>query len=147
MYNNPVLHHKAEPMRLLQQFFLTMLLVLVGFMCIGQPLMAQSASEQSLCEGSGGRYSAGDGSCSNGDAADTRTLQSTIGQVVGLLMFIVGIFSVVALILGGLRYVMANGDQSAIGTAKTMILYAVIGLIVAMSAGAVVQFLTGKFAV
>lgn len=54
--------------------------------------------------------------------------------------YIIGAVSVLMIIIGGIRYVTSNGDQSAITSAKNTILYAVIGLIVAILAYAIVSF-------
>jgi len=65
------------------------------------------------------------------------------GQIEGVLMTVyavAGIVAVVAIIFGGIRYVGSNGDSSQITGAKNTILYAVIGLIVAILAYAIVNF-------
>ena len=44
------------------------------------------------------------------------------------------------LIWGGIRYVLSGGDSGAVSSAKKTILYAVVGLIVAILAYAIVNF-------
>lgn len=61
-------------------------------------------------------------------------------SIVNALIFVVGAAAVVMIIVGGLRYVISNGDQSAITSAKNTILYSVVGLIIAFSAYAIVNF-------
>ena len=56
------------------------------------------------------------------------------------LAFIVGSVSVIAMIYGGLRFVISNGDQNAVKQSKDTILYAVVGLVVALLAQAIVSF-------
>ena len=53
---------------------------------------------------------------------------------------IVGIVSVIMLIWGGLRYVVSGGDSKKVTDAKNTILYAIIGLIIAVLAYAIVNF-------
>ena len=76
--------------------------------------------------------------------------QTTLGQqiqnVINVLLFIIGAVSVIMIILGGIRYVLSNGDSSQITAAKNTILYAVIGLIVALLAYAIVNFVVTQFA-
>jgi hypothetical protein len=62
------------------------------------------------------------------------------------LIVIVVVVSVIMLIIGGLRYVLSSGNASAVEGAKNTILYAVIGIIVALLAAAIVNFVVGKFA-
>lgn len=69
-------------------------------------------------------------------------LPGFIKAVIGVLLFIVGAVSVIMIIVGGIRYVTSNGDQAHVKAAKDTILYAVIGLIVALLAYAIVNFVT-----
>ena len=93
------------------------------------------------------------GCTSNPDAAvcqasstDTsQQAQSMVGTVINIILFIVGIIAVIMIIIGGIRYVLSNGDASGIQSAKNTILYAVIGLVIAMLAFAIVNFLVAQF--
>ena len=76
----------------------------------------------------------------------TCTLGDTIKTVINVLLFIVGSISVIMIIVGGIRYVLSNGDSSQIKSAKDAIMYAVIGLIVSLLAYAIVNFVVTQFA-
>ncbi len=106
----------------------------------GQQALAAAATtpEQSACEGSGGTWSGG--ACSNG----TRTVAGTIKSVGNILVFIIGAVAVLMIIVGGLRYTLSGGDQGTITSAKNTILYAVVGLVVAVAAYAIVNFVLGN---
>ncbi len=67
-------------------------------------------------------------------------------KITDVLLFIIGAVSVIMLIIGGVRYTISQGDSSAVTSAKNTILYAIIGLIVAILAYAVVHFVIGSFA-
>lgn len=54
--------------------------------------------------------------------------------------FIIGAIAVLMIIIGGIRYTVSNGDQSQITSAKNTILYAIVGLVVAVLAYAIVHF-------
>lgn len=45
------------------------------------------------------------------------------------------------LIVGGIRYVVSNGNPAAVTNAKNTVLYAIVGLIIAMLAYAVINFI------
>ena len=60
--------------------------------------------------------------------------------VTNVLLFIIGAVAVIMLIIGGLKYTTSNGDQAAVTSAKNTIMYSVIGLIVAILAYAIVNF-------
>ena len=60
--------------------------------------------------------------------------------ITNVLLFLIGAVSVIMLIIGGIRYVVSGGDSAAITSAKNTILYAVIGIVVAILAYALVNF-------
>ena len=72
-------------------------------------------------------------------------LEDGIKDIVNVLLFILGAIAVIMIIIGGIRYTTSNGDASNIKAAKDTILYAVIGLIVAILAYAIVNFVVGAF--
>lgn len=61
-------------------------------------------------------------------------------RVSNILLFIIGVLSVIMLIIGGLRYVISGGNASAVTAAKNTILYAIVGLVVAILAYAIIHF-------
>ena len=56
------------------------------------------------------------------------------------LMYGIGIISVVMIIIGGIRYATSGGNAEKVKSAKNTILYAVVGLAVALLALAIVTF-------
>lgn len=67
-------------------------------------------------------------------------------RITDVMLFITGAVSVIMLIIGGIRYVVSNGDAGAVTSAKNTILYAIIGIIVTILAYAVVNFVIAQFA-
>ena len=106
---------------------------ILTYVASGTTVIAQSSAEQGL---------------DRAVAADNRT-EAIFGQggvfqtVVNVLLFLVGAISVIMLIVGGIRYILSAGDQNAVTSAKNTILYAIIGIIVAVLAWAIVNFLLG----
>lgn len=80
--------------------------------------------------------------CGSTCGGDINTIFTSISNA---LIFIVGAVSVIMIIVGGLRYVLSSGDPKAISAAKDTILYAVIGIIVAIAAFGIVSFVTKNF--
>jgi hypothetical protein len=66
--------------------------------------------------------------------------------IANILIFLVGAVAVIMLIIGGLRYVISQGNKEHVSSAKDTILYSVIGIIVAILAYAIVNFVTGALA-
>jgi hypothetical protein len=56
---------------------------------------------------------------------------------------IAGIVTVIFIIIGGIQYATSSGDSQAVSRAKDTILYAIIGLVVVMSAFVIVRLVTG----
>ncbi len=65
-------------------------------------------------------------------------------SITNVLLFAVGVLSVIMVIVGGLRYVVSGGNAAAVTGAKNTILYAIVGVIVAFLAYAAVNFLLGS---
>ena len=74
--------------------------------------------------------------CDNTDPDVAAIVKTVLNSV----YVVVGVVAVVFIIIGGVRYTTAYGDPGRIAKAKNTILYAVIGLIVAIAAFAITQF-------
>ena len=97
-------------------------------------LVADSASAQLNLE-SGINSAKGTGAPDNVTEDD-----GLIKKVVNLLLWAIGIVSVIMIIIGGFRYATSNGDSNQVSAAKNTIMYAVIGLVIAIFAYAIVNF-------
>lgn len=80
----------------------------------------------------------------NGQASDLFGETGIFRTVTNILLFLVGAISVIMLIIGGIRYVISGGDQSAVTAAKNTILYAIVGIVVAFLAFAAVNFVVSS---
>ncbi len=77
---------------------------------------------------------------STGDQADV-----LIKNVINGILFVLGMIAVIMIVIGGIRYTTSNGDSGQVKSAKDTILYAVVGLVVAILAFAIVNFVVGLF--
>ena len=68
-----------------------------------------------------------------------------VRNVINVLMMLLGAIAVIVIIYGGFPYVTSQGDAAKVTAAKRTILYAVIGIIVALLAYAIVQFVITRF--
>lgn len=66
-------------------------------------------------------------------------------EISSVLLFIVGAVAVIMIVIGGLRYVISGGDASQVQAAKNTILYALVGIIIAILAYAAVGFVIDSF--
>ncbi|NCU37972.1 hypothetical protein EOL96_02850 [Candidatus Saccharibacteria bacterium] len=67
-------------------------------------------------------------------------------KISSVLLFIVGAIAVIMIVIGGLRYVISGGDATQVQAAKNTILYALVGVIIAILAYAAVNFVIASFA-
>lgn len=94
-----------------------------------------ASQKQDLCEGATG----------NANCTTTGpTLMTTIGTISDILIYVLGAVAVIMIIIGGFRYATSNGDQSQITGAKNTIMYAIIGIVVALLAYAIVRFVVSN---
>ena len=94
---------------------------------------AYAADNLSITEGASSAKSNDQGSTLFGDGGIFQT-------VTNILLYIIGAVSVIMLVIGGIRYTVSGGDSSQVTSAKNTILYAIIGIVVALLAYAVVNF-------
>ena len=66
----------------------------------------------------------------------------TIQKIINILLFIIGIIAVIVIIIAGIMYATSGGNSEQVNKAKNAILFAVIGIIVAVMAYAIVGFVT-----
>jgi hypothetical protein len=117
---------------------------LTAFALFQAPLVA--AADTVNCATTGGNV---DLSLANGAAcaapSDAKTSLFGSGGIFQIisetLIFLVGAVAVIMLIVGGLLYVTSNGDSKRVEGAKNTILYAIVGIVVAVLAFAAVNFI------
>lgn len=66
---------------------------------------------------------------------------SAIQSALSYIFAIIGGLSVLMVIIGGIRYIVSAGDPQRISTSKNTILYAIIGLVISVSAYVIVNFI------
>ena len=124
-------------MKRIQAIILTCTLAL-GLVAI--PLvLAPAVSADSAAE------SVQDGVKEIGGTSNQTDFNTGVKTIVNMLLFLLGLVSVVMIIYGGFRYTTSQGDSGNTKAAKDIILYAVIGLVVAILAFAIVNFVISSF--
>jgi multisubunit Na+/H+ antiporter MnhB subunit len=69
---------------------------------------------------------------------------SVVELVVNILSLIIGLAAVVIIIVAGIQYMLSTGDPTKVNNAKNAILYALVGLVVAVLARFIVPFILGR---
>ena len=76
------------------------------------------------------------------DKASNASVQAIIIKVIKWLLGILAALAVMVLIIAGMMYILSGGDEGRVSTAKTWIIYAIIGLIVALLGWVIVNLVT-----
>ena len=84
----------------------------------------------------------------NPDQCNDDDLNDIIKTIINTIIFVVGMVAVIMIILGGVNYATSQGDTTKVKKGKDTILYGIIGLVIAILAFAIVNFvlsaLTGE---
>ena len=78
------------------------------------------------------------------DALKEKPLMKRLSIIINVILSVLGIVAVIVIILGGFTYITSNGDAAKVTKGKNIILYGVIGLVVALLAFAIVNFVLGS---
>ena len=126
----------------------TLIYALIGLAIavIAIPTVSYIGNHYATTNGGGSFTVAGSGSL------DLNPLPNPIGadngniiQIIFVDLFeIVGALSFLFLIIGGFRYVLSSGDPQNVAAAKGTIIYAIIGLLIAIVAESIVALILGK---
>lgn len=71
-------------------------------------------------------------------ASKQNPIVHAISIAIGMIAFVVGFASVVVIILSGFKMVTSRGDAQGVATARSAIIYAIIGVAIALLAGTIV---------
>ncbi len=88
------------------------------------------ASNTSACEGA---------KAVGGDCSGTG-LTTSIGNIIKTIFGLISVIAVIVILISAIRFITSTGDAKRIQSARESLLYAVIGLIVAILAYAIVGF-------
>lgn len=72
--------------------------------------------------------------------------ETTLSNIMSTLYYLVGALSLVMIIFGGLSYILANGSEDKVKKAKKNIIWACVGLAVAIGAWTITEFVLTKVA-
>ena len=106
-------------------------LLLIAAIVIG--VMVPEASALTLREGAEAARCDGCPSDLFGETGAFRKITNTV-------LFVVGVIAVIMLIIGGIKYVVSGGDSKKVTDAKNTVLYAIIGMVIAVFSYAIVTF-------
>lgn len=121
----------------LKHLIIALTIMLTGGLMVAPAVTSAADFKSDACQG----LSQAGGSCS---ASSSGSLTNLLRTVIEILSIVVGVASVIMIIIGGLRFITSGGDSSNTASARDTVLYAVIGLVIAVLAQVLVHFVLKK---
>lgn len=81
-----------------------------------------------------------DGQCSETGGG----INKLLGTVLNIFSLVVGVIAVIMVIISGLKFVTSGGDPQRASSARNSIIYALVGLVVALLAQVIVRFVLSR---
>jgi hypothetical protein len=78
--------------------------------------------------------------CNSQKGGGGANVQSLIKTIVNILSLVVGAAAVIMIILSGMRFITSGGDAQKVSSAKSSLIYALIGLIIVALTQAIIHF-------
>ncbi len=95
------------------------------------------------CGGAAGSTASGSQICGAADQGED-SFSKLMTNIVNTLLLVLGMIAVIMIVIGGIRYTTSNGDAQQTKSAKDTIMYAIVGLAVAVMAYAIVNFVLAR---
>lgn len=114
-------------------------IIVPTFFIIGLLMVPQTVNAVDICAGNGANSTY----CQNKSEGETK-VKSVMKSVVDVLLMTVGVISIIMIVVGGIMFALSSGDASKVTKARNMVIYAVVGLVVALFASAIINFVFNK---
>jgi hypothetical protein len=117
-------------------FVLTMMLVSLLGGGVAMAATPTDAAKSQVCAGVNAQVTGSDCGGTSGQQSITKVLTA----VLQIISWIAGIAAIIMVVLSGLKYITSGGDSSSIASAKSTLVYALVGVVIVVLAQAVVFF-------
>ena len=131
------------------KILLILIAVAISSLFIAQP--AYAVDPLSICHQNGsyaGSTTAGSSDvckqAAQGSATAQNPIINLIKTVIQILSIAIGVISVIMIMVAGLRMIASNGDSQTISSSRNAILYAIVGIFVAIFAQGIVLFVLDR---
>jgi hypothetical protein len=119
--------------------FVGLPIINMGFVsAMGRPYLASAALQSDACGG------LTELDPSQNCSASGSQVGTTLGDVVNILSYFVGVVAIIMILVSGFRYVTSGGEPEKVSGAKRGLTYALIGLVVAALAQLMVHYVLYK---
>ncbi len=126
-------------MNRIRAIFLTLIISLLSIFAVAQP--AHAVDVLPVCSSGGANNLSSTHVCQDVNSGGTTSSNTGVGiikRVITIVSYALGIVAVIMLIISGLRLITGGGDPNTVSSARNAIIYAVVGIGVAISAQLIV---------
>ena len=100
-----------------------------------QPCNGTAANNSSVCKDAGNQ---------GGNNGSNNPIVDIIKGAISVLSYIIGAAAVIGIVVSGIRMMTANGDSQAVASARSGLIYSLIGVAIAVLAQALVAYVLDK---
>lgn len=115
-------------------FLLMLAITVASFAFATQPASAQNDWTSDACGAADSEQKEALGCNTSGTAPDA------VAVIINGVIAVLGIIAVIVIVVGGQRLIVSQGDPGKITAAKGMIIYGVVGVVIALLAYTIVNF-------
>jgi hypothetical protein len=121
----------------------SLLLLLVTSVMVALPVQ-QVVAQDPLNDVCGGAGPASESAVCSSRSSVNNPVISIMVNVIQIILLVVGVAAVIVIIVAGFRYVTSSGDPNTVNSAKNTILFAVVGLVVALTGQLIISFVINR---
>lgn len=129
-------------MKRIVAMFIASMVMILGFTLFLPLGMVRADTKSAICEGAG--LVVGANGCTTSSQAEPE-VESVLQRGLNIFSAILGIIAVVMFMVGGLKYMTAQGDSGQLNSAKNTLIFAAVGLVVVMLAQTIAKFVVERF--
>jgi len=124
------------------------LVMMVGVLGVTTPVMAWDDASNQVCSDTTASAEVKSAAGCGDKGASVDSTMKTVGTILNFVIGFVAVIAVIIIVVAGINMTVSQGEPGKVAKARNMIIYAAIGLVVAILAFAIVNFaLTGVFGV
>src|SRR3989344_6193740 len=118
--------------------------ILIGLAVpLAAPAIVSADIQGSLCGSAQDLSVSSTKDCTTTGGSESR-FNKILTDVINIFSIVVGVVAVIMIIFGGFKYITSAGNQENIKTAKTTIIYAIIGIVIVALAQIIVKFVLNQ---
>jgi hypothetical protein len=111
------------------------------------PAFAQGAIDPSVCRDNPEATLCKEAKATKNQDEDTNSIvgrDGILAKVANLLLVVTGVIAVIMIIVGGIQYTISAGDSQRVGKAKNVIIYAIVGMVIALASRQIIIFVVSR---